>query len=439
MIVDVNEFSPVGDGVKNDANAINLAIEKCAKNGGGKVIVGGKKTYKCGTLFFKSNVTLVVEKDTVIIASDDLNDFYDIGSGNRSTNITRPTWENCEYNGKPSRYFLYAVGESNIGIDGEGIIDGNEEVYYGTVTKWHIEGAFYPRVPLIYFENCKDVTIKNVTLRRSAFWTTHLVGCDGVKIDKLTIRNNLRFANCDGIDPDHCKNIEITNCDIQCADDCIVFKTTEGAQEYGACEHIKVSGCNLMSTSAAIKFGTESVSDFKDITVSDCNIYGTNRGISMMLRDCGNIDDVTFKNIKISTRRFSPIHWWGKAEPIAVTAVRRKPSTKVGNISNVTFSNITCEGENGILIYGEKHNNIKGISLNDISVSIVKKTDWEKGMHDLRPSEEYGIIDGKTNVLYARNASGVTVQNLTYSISEEMKKEVPQPIDGDDCIKFINK
>jgi polygalacturonase len=434
MVVDILDYSPVGDGVHNDAEALNSAIQTCAQNGGGKVVVGGGKTYKCGTIFMKSHVTLVVEKGTVILASDNLNDFYDIGGGNRQTDITRPTWENCEYNGKPSRYFLFADGESDIGIEGEGAIDGNEEVYYGTVTKWHIEGKFYPRVPLIYFENCKNVTIKNVTLRRSAFWTTHLVGCDGVKIDRLVIRNNLRFANCDGIDPDHCKNVEITNCDIQCADDCIVFKTTEGAANYGACEHIRVSGCSLMSTSAAIKFGTESVSDFKDIVVSDCNIYGTNRGISMMLRDCGNIENVTFQNIKISTRRFSPIHWWGKAEPIAVTAVRRKPSTKVGHISNVTFSNITCEGENGILIYGEKHGNIQNVSLRDITVSIVKKTDWEKGMHDLRPSEEYGIIDGKTNVLFARNAKEVRLQNLTYTISDDMQNEVPDPIDAADCL-----
>jgi polygalacturonase len=434
MVVNINDYGAVGDGVNNDAGAVNEAISYCSKNGGGKVVVGGGKTYKCGTIFFKSNVTLVVEKGAVIIASDNLSDFYDIGSGNRSSAIVRPTWENCEYNGKPSRYFLFAENEQNIALDGEGVIDGNEEIYYGTVTKWHIEGSFYPRVPLIYFENCKSVSIKNVTLRRSAFWTTHLVGCDGVKIDRLTIRNNLRFANCDGIDPDHCKNVEITNCSIQCADDCIVFKTTEGAAAYGACEHIKVSGCDLMSTSAAIKFGTESVGDFSDITVTDCNIHGTNRGISIMLRDGGNISNVKFSNIKISTRRFSPVHWWGKAEPIAVTAVRRKATTNVGNISDVHFENISCEGENGILVYGEKNCNIKDLSFKDISVSIVKKTDWEKGMHDLRPSEEYGIIDGDTCVLYARNAKDVKVENLTYSISDDMKGLVLLPVDGADCI-----
>jgi polygalacturonase len=433
MIVNICDYSTYGDGVHNDAAAINSAISDCEKRGGGRVVVGSNKTYKCGTIFFKSGVTLVVEKGSKILASDDLNDFYDIGSG-RSSAITRPTWENCEYNGKPSRYFLFADGVDSIGLDGEGVIDGNEEIYYGTITKWHIEGAFYPRVPLIYFENCKNVTIKNVTLQRSAFWTTHLVGCDGVKIDRLKVRNNLRFANCDGIDPDHCKNVEITNCSIESADDCIVFKTTEGASGYGACEHIRVKNCDLMSTSAAIKFGTESVGDFSDIVVEDCNIHGTNRGISMMLRDQGNIKDVTFKNIKISTRRFSPIHWWGKAEPIAVTAVRRKPATKVGNISNVTFENITCDGENGILIYGEKHCNINGISLKDISVSITKKTDWEKGTHDLRPSEEYGIIDGDTNVLFARNAKNIKVENLSYTISDEMKPCVPLPVDTADCL-----
>lgn len=432
--MDICNFGAIGDGVHNDADAINAAIEACAKKGGGVVKVGGGKTYKSGTIFLKSHVTLYVEKGTTILASESASDFYDIGEGERSSAITRPTWENCEYNGKPSRYFLYAVSEQDIGIDGEGTIDGNEEVYYGKVTKWHIEGAFYPRVPLIYFENCKSVSIKNVTLQRSAFWTTHLVGCDGVTIDRLTIRNNLRFANCDGIDPDHCKNVTITNCDIQSADDCIVFKTTEGAAEYGACEHIRVSNCKLMSTSAAIKFGTESVSDFKDIVVSSCEIYGTNRGISMMLRDGGNINDVHFKDIHIETRRFSPVHWWGKAEPIAITAVQRKVNSHVGNIENVTFDNIDCVGENGILIYGEKHGNIRNVKLNNINVLIVKNTDWEKGTHDLRPSEGYGILEGSTNVLFARNAKEIYVGNFTYGISHDMASEVPVPIDAEDCL-----
>lgn len=426
MTVKVSKYNAYGDGVHNDAEAFNAAIAECNKAGGGTVVAERGKTYRCGTIFLKSNVTLCIEEGAKIIASDSLSDFYDIGE-DRDVGINRPTWENCEYNGKPSKYFIYAVGAENIGITGGGTIDGNEEIFYGKVTKWHIEGAFYPRVPLIYFENCKKVTIAGVTLQRSAFWTTHLVGCRNVFIDGLNIKNNIRLANCDGIDPDHCKNVEIRNCNIECADDCIVFKTTEGAKEYGACENIHVTNCKLMSTSAAIKFGTESVGNFKDISVENCEIVGTNRGISVMLRDEGNIENVSFRNIKISTRRFSPVHWWGKAEPVAVTAVRRKPSVKVGGISWITFENISADGENGILIYGEKRCNISGLRFKNVSLEIVKKTDWEKGMHDLRPSEEYGLLQGETNVLHIRNAKDVTFENFEYTVSDDM--QISKPLD----------
>lgn len=95
-------------------------------------------------------------------------------------------------------------------ITGFGKIDGNEEIFYGKVTKWHIDGYFYPRVPLLFLENVRHLTIQQVTLTGSAFWTTHLVGCKEVLIEGIRIINNLRLANCDGIDPDHCNNVRIS-------------------------------------------------------------------------------------------------------------------------------------------------------------------------------------------------------------------------------------
>ena len=38
-------------------------------------------------------------------------------------------------------------------------------------------------------------------------------------IDGIHIFNNLKMANCDGIDPDHCKNLIIRNTYIEAADD----------------------------------------------------------------------------------------------------------------------------------------------------------------------------------------------------------------------------
>jgi hypothetical protein len=60
--------------------------------------------------------------------------------------------------------------------------------------------------------------------RNSAYWTIHLVGCDDVAISDLTLLNNVKVRNSDGIDLDHSKNVRIANCFIESGDDCICLK-----------------------------------------------------------------------------------------------------------------------------------------------------------------------------------------------------------------------
>ena len=155
--------------------------------------------------------------------------------------------------------------------------------------------------------------------------------------------------------------------------------------QYGACENITVSGCTLISTSAAIKFGTESEAPFRNILVQNCNITRSNRGISLQLRDKGCIENVTFSGLTIDTRQFSPDHWWGKSEPVAITGLRRKEDSSVGYIKNITFRDIHCTSENGILIYGDKTCNIEHVLFENVTLKLTKKTDWPKGIRDLRP------------------------------------------------------
>ena len=391
----------------DDTLQIQEAIDKCHKAGGGTVIFSENTVYRTGLIQIKDNVQLYFEDNSMLKASDDINSFNIAGNKVIDTLVNQPTWENCDYTGAPTKFFLYAKDAKNISISGNGIIDGNEEIFYGKVSRYHIDGYFYPRVPMIFFENCENVKIHNIRLQRSAFWTTHLVGCRNVDIDSIKIINNLKLANCDGIDPDHCQNVKIKNCYIEAADDCIVFKTTSSARKYGPCCNIEVSNCTLISTSAAIKFGTESVSDFKDIYIHDCKIERSNRGISFQLRDEGNIENIKFENIDIQTRMFSPIEWWGKGEPIAITAVKRKEENNVGYIKNIVFNNINIKSENGIFIYGDPSVNISEIEFNNVNLQLYEESKWEKGIHDLRPSEKYGIINTKLHYIYKENSKDI--------------------------------
>ena len=412
-----------GADVKNLNNAcyIQDAIDSCFSNKGGRVIIPAGKTYFSGTIVLKDNVELYFENGACLKASNNFNDFdYFKRHLKYSDKLETPSYTNCDYNGKPSLYFIYANQAKNIKITGFGTIDGNGIIYKGFEDKYFIDGKFYPRMPLIFLEGVEGLTIKDITLANSAFWTLHLVGVNDGLIDGIRINNSLKTANCDGIDPDHCKNLRISNCFIHCADDAIVFKNTAAEKKYGNCENISVTNCNIITTSAGFKFGTESCSLFKNITITNCNIFNSNRGISIQLRDEGSIENIIFSNINIDTRIFAKQYYWGSSEPICITAVKRKEDTKIGHVKNIVFRNINANSENGILIYGEDDTNISNISFDTVNLSIENKSKWPKVFKDLRPYYKFEMLEDKVNVLYLRNAKNVKFMNFNYEVNHNM-------------------
>ena len=280
---------------------------------------------------------------------------------------------------------------------------------------------------MLFLENVSRLTIRDVTLSRSAFWTVHMAGCRDVLIDGIRILNNLKMANCDGIDPDHCRNVRIANCHIQCADDCIVFKNTAAAMDYGPCENITVTGCTLISTSAAIKFGSESEDAFRNIVVENCAISRSNRGISLQIRDGGCVENVLFHNITIDTRLFHPDVYWGCAEPIAVTVLRRKEGAEPGAVRGVRFSNIFCESENGILVYGEEPGLISDVVFDGVSLRLRRDTDYETGFHDLRPCAGPACTERALTCVFAQNASGLVFRGCAFRTDTEMERLMDAP------------
>ena len=171
-------------------------------------------------------------------------------------------------------------------------------------------GEDFREARLLLLIGCREVRLRDFTMRNAPSWTVHAVGCEDMVIHGISIRNAWDVPNNDGIDLDHCRNVRMANCDIEAADDTIALKNTSGFAEYGPCENISVTGCTLSSRSSAIKLDEAyAPPGIRHVLFSDCVIYNSNRGICIQSRDEANIEDAIFSNLTIETR-ISPRKWW---------------------------------------------------------------------------------------------------------------------------------
>lgn len=112
---------------------------------------------------------------------------------------------------------------------------------------------FDPRPHVLTLTNIEKLVIRDVNICNSAYWTVHLIGCNNVMIDGISILNDLKIRNGDGIDIDHSKDVRISNCFIESGDDCICLKNRREFEQYGSCEDVVVTNCTMTSRSCAVK------------------------------------------------------------------------------------------------------------------------------------------------------------------------------------------
>lgn len=397
---DIMDFGAIPDGCTNNANAIQNAIDACAKQGGGTIYIPAGGIFLSGRITLSAHICLHLEHGATLKASGNPNDFLPQGAPpfvkqhgliTKTTEDTFPTDEDIkQYHGLqwPVFVFLYAKDAHHITISGGGTIDGNHLAFVDEYDlPYHLSARVTPRPTLLFFEHCDSLTLQEVTIQNAPFWTAHLAGCRHVLVQGIRIQNDLRMANCDGIDIDHCQDVIITNCHIVSADDAIVLKNTSYLKQYGDCERILISGCTLTSTSCALKIGSESVSDFIDIMITNCVIYDSNRGIGVQLRDAGNLKHMIITNCLIQTRRFYH-RYWGAAEPIYLTSINRSPSVQSGFIADVHITNVHGRGENGVFLYTDCPGKIKDISFSQVSITLEKNSKWDICQSDIRPCSE---------------------------------------------------
>ncbi len=408
---DIRGAGAVADGLTDNAEAIQKVIDRLAAGGGGRVLVPAGGVFLSGGLELRAGIELHLERGAILRASPDISAHCSLGEigGNYIAGLKAGQRHEA-------RCFIHASRARGIAITGGGEIDGNARAYV-IGDAGHILEMTPDRPRLIFLERCDDLLVRDLTIRDAAMWSLHPVGCERVLIDGVTILNNLKVPNCDGIDPDHCRHVRIANCHIEAGDDGIVFKNHVAFADCGPCENITVVNCTIVSTSCAIKIGTEGHGDFRNITIGNCVIDRSNRGLGIQLRDWGCVENVLFHDIVIRTRLFGD-KWWGKAEPIAVTTLPRRNGERPGYIRGVCFRNIRAEGEGGILVIAQEGAVVEDLVFERVSMNVVRSSRHEAGWRDLRPvagEEHRGCVRSHLSAFLLENLGRVELSRCEVS------------------------
>lgn len=356
-VVNVRKYGSKGDGKSKDTRPVQAAIEACHQNGGGMVFVPAG-SYLCGSLHLKSGVRLHLDHGATLLASPDAADFdaYETlgfpNAADRETSFFHHA-------------LIWAEKGERIAITGTGTIHGNRKKRGG------------PKP--IALKRCRHVRISGVTIVDSPNYCISLLGTDYVAIDGVTILNGYS----DGIDPDCCHHVRISNCHIESWDDAIVPKTSFSLGERRSTEHLTVTNCQLATNCNAFKLGTESGGDFRNIAVSNCVIFGRPKmrppvsGISLLSVDGAHIDGVSISNITMTDARCPIFLRLGNRGRDLVTPTP-------GALKNVVISNIVAKNaEWPCAIVGIPGHPIESVTLRDVRIEAVGGGTREQSLREV--------------------------------------------------------
>ena len=284
------DFGAVGDGKTINTKAIQAAVDA----GGTVYIPEGK--YLCGTMHFKSNVHVWLDKGATILGSTNRLDFdpYEEDAAN------------TEFQDRSHSFFhhslFHADNANDIALTGYGKIDMQSAWEDLDFTEFPgAKGCHWCRgCKVVAFKECTNVVIKDLVIRNVTDLAVYVAGCENVIISGLNV-----FTHVDGISPDSCKNVVISDCIVDAGDDAIVPKCSYTLGRFKAMENLTITGCVVRSHASAIKFGTESNSAFINTTVTGCTVYDTRlEGLFIMTSDGARVEGLSVSNMNRKFRKY---------------------------------------------------------------------------------------------------------------------------------------
>ncbi|HEU5396191.1 MAG TPA: glycosyl hydrolase family 28 protein [Verrucomicrobiae bacterium] len=359
----VEDFGAVGDGHTLDTGAINRAVIACAKAGGG-VVRFSKGDYLTGTIEFRSGVMLEVAGGARILGSTNLADYPD---------HVAKRYTVMDSNMDVRKSLLFAEGCDRIGIRGSGEINGQ-----GALTNFPGKatiGATPGRPFLLRFIDCRRVVMDGITLRDAACWMENYLHCEDLILQGLKVENQANWNN-DGMDIDGCRNVIVRDCWVNSEDDGICFK---GAA-LRPMENVLVEDSKFYSTCNALKFGTDSQGDFRNVLIRNVEVGGPApgwrafqrrfaiSGISWEVVDGATLENVTATNIhivRVESPLFLRLGNRGRVLP-------NSPKPGPGKLRRIIFDQITGDdnGSGGSIFSGIPGARIEDVVVRDLRISV---------------------------------------------------------------------
>ncbi|HAO79640.1 MAG TPA: glycoside hydrolase, partial [Verrucomicrobia subdivision 3 bacterium] len=308
----------------------------------------------------------------------------------------------------------------------------------GGPTPAGISGSHRPYHLMFY--RCKNLTVRDIFLKDSAFHSMRVVQCSfawfsGIHLHSRVIHNN------DGFHFISCENIHVTNCDMQCQDDaCALF---------GSCKFVTVTNCSFSTRWSVFRFGGGVA---ENITVSNCLIYETyGCPVKMRCSPGSRFENISFSNLVLKdvTGPFSIGNGPRRRQPAAISNTQTNPPPvddefadprPPGICRNISFSGIRCTVSKPVPLRGAEFAStynpgeifscitlnafgeafLENISFNDVHVTFPGGgTAEQAAVRDVPKivGEYYGIGVPPAYALFARNVRGLTLNNVRFEMA----------------------
>lgn len=424
----VRSFGAKGDGTTLDTAAVQAAVDACNKDGGGTVLVPAG-TFLIGTVELRSNVTLHIAAAGKLLGSTNGKHYHAVDAIplKGDSTLEDGNWA-----------LLFAVNANHVSIEGPGTIDGQGAAFHskvhGTPPPSGLGGSRRPYHVLVY--RCDDFSVRNISLLDGAYHSIRVIQCKRVQMDGIYIHNRVNGNN-DGFHFISAEYVTVSNCTIKSQDDaCAMF---------GSCRFITITNSSFSTRWSVFRFGGGTA---ENIAVSNCLLYEVDGcPIKLHAAPGTRLENISFANL-ILQEVTGPIN-------ISVGPGEPKPGTQTGGgeqgalsrekmpaiVRNISFSNIhgsvttnppqlsEASVTSGFRP-GEGHscitlNCVAGSTLEDISFDDVHLTFGGGGTaedaarRDLPPyaGEYFALGPMPAYGFYARNAKGITLNNVRLQVS----------------------